>query len=141
MTISFEKAVISFAWRRWKCAQRENPALPKRQSVRHRWTFAETKEQIGGILLLEANDLNQATELMAKHPGIRVATFEIRPLDEESTAQRRTRPNSCERAMAPDFVPTRAAEFMDCLNVIGKLEKHQPIKKENVYGYRTLSVF
>ena len=48
--------------------------------------YAETKEQIGGILLLEANDLNHATELMSKHPGIRVATFEIRPLDEESTA-------------------------------------------------------
>jgi hypothetical protein len=48
--------------------------------------YAETKEQIGGILLLEANDLNQATELMSAHPGIRVATFEIRPLDEESTA-------------------------------------------------------
>jgi hypothetical protein len=48
--------------------------------------YAETKEQIGGILLLDANDLNRATELMSKHPGIRVATFEIRPLDEESTA-------------------------------------------------------
>ena len=49
--------------------------------------FAETKEQIGGILLLEAHDPNEATELMAKHPGIRVATFEIRALDEESTAK------------------------------------------------------
>jgi hypothetical protein len=49
--------------------------------------FAETKEQIGGILLLDAHDLNQATELMSKHPGIRVATFEIRALDEESTAK------------------------------------------------------
>jgi hypothetical protein len=48
--------------------------------------YAETKEQIGGILLLEADDLNQATELMSEHPGIRVATFEIRPLDEEATA-------------------------------------------------------
>jgi len=48
--------------------------------------YAETKEQIGGILSLDANDLNRATELMSKHPGIRVATFEIRPLDEESTA-------------------------------------------------------
>jgi hypothetical protein len=48
--------------------------------------YAETKEQIGGILLLDANDLNRASELMSKHPGIRVATFEIRPLDEESTA-------------------------------------------------------
>jgi len=49
--------------------------------------YAETKEQIGGILLLDANNLNHATELMSKHPGIRVATFEIRPLDEESTAK------------------------------------------------------
>ena len=49
--------------------------------------YAETKEQIGGVLLLDANDLNHATELMSKHPGIRVAIFEIRALDEESTAK------------------------------------------------------
>jgi hypothetical protein len=48
--------------------------------------YAETKEQIGGILLLDANDLNHATQLMSKHPGTRVASFEIRALDEESTA-------------------------------------------------------
>ena len=55
--------------------------------------YAETKEQIGGILLLDANDLNHATELMSKHPGIRGATFEIRPLDEESTANVNTAEN------------------------------------------------
>ena len=55
--------------------------------------YAETKEQIGGILLLDANDLNHATKLMSKHPGIRVATFEIRPLDEESTANVNTAEN------------------------------------------------
>src|SRR5258707_11925361 len=49
--------------------------------------YAETKEQIGGILLFDAIDLNHATELMSKHPGIRVATFELRALDEESTAK------------------------------------------------------
>jgi hypothetical protein len=49
--------------------------------------YAETKEQIGGILLLDADDLNHAAGLMSKHPGIRVATFEIRPLDEEATAK------------------------------------------------------
>ena len=48
--------------------------------------YAETKEQLGGILLLDAADLNHAAELMSKHPGIRVAVFEIRPLDEEATA-------------------------------------------------------
>ena len=31
--------------------------------------FAETKEMLGGILLLEARDLNHAISLMSKHPG------------------------------------------------------------------------
>jgi len=53
-------------------------------------SFAETKEQIGGILLLNAEDLDHATALMSKHPGIRIATFEIRALDEESTAETST---------------------------------------------------
>jgi hypothetical protein len=41
--------------------------------------YAETKEQIGGILILEANDLNHAIQLMSKHPGVRMGPFEIRP--------------------------------------------------------------
>jgi hypothetical protein len=42
--------------------------------------YAETKEQLGGILLLEANDLNHAIQLMSKHPGVRLGgPFEIRP--------------------------------------------------------------
>ena len=41
--------------------------------------YAETKEQLGGILILEANDLNHAIELMSKHPGVRGGPFEIRP--------------------------------------------------------------
>jgi len=41
--------------------------------------YAETKEQIGGILVLEADDLNQAIQLMSQHPGVRAGPFEIRP--------------------------------------------------------------
>ena len=42
--------------------------------------FAETKEQIGGILVLEARDLNHAIQLMSKHPSIRMgSSWEIRP--------------------------------------------------------------
>ncbi|SIN83039.1 Uncharacterized conserved protein [Singulisphaera sp. GP187] len=48
--------------------------------------FAETKEQLGGILFLEARDLNHAILLMSKHPGIRHGAFEIRPADEEFNA-------------------------------------------------------
>mgnify|MGYP002480900275 CR=1 FL=1 len=41
--------------------------------------YAETKEQVGGILILEAKDLNHAIQLMSKHPGVRAGPFEIRP--------------------------------------------------------------
>jgi len=41
--------------------------------------FTETKEQIGGILLLEARDLNHAVELISKHPGVTFGPWEIRP--------------------------------------------------------------
>lgn len=45
--------------------------------------FAETKESLGGILLLEARDLNHAIALMSKHPGVKMGPFEIRPADEK----------------------------------------------------------
>jgi hypothetical protein len=41
--------------------------------------YAETREQLGGVLILEARDLNHAIQLMSKHPGVRVGPFEIRP--------------------------------------------------------------
>jgi hypothetical protein len=44
--------------------------------------FAETKEQLGGILILEARDLNHAIALMSRHPGVAIGPFEIRPSDE-----------------------------------------------------------
>src|SRR5215813_7977335 len=44
--------------------------------------YIETKEQLGGILILEAKDLNHAIALMSKHPGVRFGPFEIRPADE-----------------------------------------------------------
>jgi hypothetical protein len=44
--------------------------------------YAETKEQLGGILILEAKDLNHAILLMSKHPGVRGGSFEIRPTED-----------------------------------------------------------
>jgi hypothetical protein len=41
--------------------------------------YAETKEQIGGILILEARDKRHAIEIMSKHPGVKAGPFEIRP--------------------------------------------------------------
>jgi len=44
--------------------------------------YAETREVLGGILLLEARDLNHAVALMSKHPGVKNGPFEIRPANE-----------------------------------------------------------
>ena len=60
--------------------------------------YAETKEQLGGILVLEARDLNHAIQLMSQHPGVRNGPFEIRPaadineMKRESERRRRKEP-------------------------------------------------
>ena len=42
--------------------------------------YAETKEQLGGMLLLEARDMNHAIALMSQHPSVRFGSrWEIRP--------------------------------------------------------------
>jgi hypothetical protein len=47
--------------------------------------YAETKEQLGGVGVLEAIDMLHAVELISKHPGLHYgATFEIRQIDEQS---------------------------------------------------------
>jgi hypothetical protein len=43
--------------------------------------FAETKEQVAGINVLECTDLDQAIELASRHPTARFGTFELRPFD------------------------------------------------------------
>jgi hypothetical protein len=85
----------------YDCMLRENGHLvggEVLQSARHattlRWKngkasisdgpYAETKEQLGGILVLEARDLNHAIQLMSKHPGVKAGPFEIRPAEDLS---------------------------------------------------------
>ena len=41
-------------------------------------------EQLGGILVLEARDLDHAAELISKHPGIKGGPFEIRAVEDIS---------------------------------------------------------
>jgi hypothetical protein len=50
--------------------------------------FVETKEQLGGVMILEAKDLDQAIELISRHPGISNAGFEIRPIADLSDMMR-----------------------------------------------------
>jgi hypothetical protein len=44
--------------------------------------FVETKEQVGGILFLEAKDLNEAIQLLSRHPGAKIGPWEIRPIED-----------------------------------------------------------
>ncbi len=50
--------------------------------------FAETKEQLGGIMILEARDLNHAIQLMSQHPSLRMGgSWEIRPAAQDLKSQ------------------------------------------------------
>jgi hypothetical protein len=42
--------------------------------------FAETKEQLGGYYLIEAKDLDEATQIATRIPSSRIGSIEIRPV-------------------------------------------------------------
>lgn len=81
------ESALTVYWKNGKVATTDGP-------------YAETKEQLGGILLLEARDMNHAVQLMSQHPAVAFGSlFEIRPaadlsaLLSESEARRRRNRN------------------------------------------------
>jgi hypothetical protein len=44
--------------------------------------FAETKEQLGGFILIEARDLNDAIQVASRIPPGRLGSIEVRPIRE-----------------------------------------------------------
>jgi hypothetical protein len=48
--------------------------------------FAETREQVGGFFMIEANDLAEATRIAARIPSARTGTIEVRPVVEPAAA-------------------------------------------------------
>lgn len=62
--------------------------------------FAETKELLGGIMILEARDRDQAVELISRHPGAQFGPWEIRPAADlgEMMRQSRERRRAAERS-------------------------------------------
>ena len=42
--------------------------------------FTETKEQLAGFYLIDAKDLDEALELAAKIPPVRIGSIEVRPI-------------------------------------------------------------
>jgi hypothetical protein len=66
------ETALTLRWKNGKVATTDGP-------------YAETKEQIGGIGILEARDMNHAVQLVAQHPSLKYGTtWEIRPVGDMS---------------------------------------------------------
>ena len=82
------ETALTLYWKNGKVATTDGP-------------YAETKEQLGGILVLEARDMNHAVQLMAQHPAVKYGNiFEIRPAGDMSeiikaSEQRRSQNTGC----------------------------------------------
>ncbi|MEO8257574.1 MAG: YciI family protein [Acidobacteriota bacterium] len=48
--------------------------------------FAETKEQLGGFYLINADNLDEAIQVAAKIPSVRIGSVEVRPVVDFSQA-------------------------------------------------------
>lgn len=46
--------------------------------------FAETREQVGGFFMIEANNQQEATSIAARIPSARMGVIEVRPVVEPS---------------------------------------------------------
>jgi len=81
------ETALTLYWKNGKVATTDGP-------------YAETKEQLGGILVLEARDMNHAVQLITQHPALKYGSiFEIRPaadFDEiiRASQQRRRQKNT-----------------------------------------------
>jgi hypothetical protein len=61
------ETALTVYWKNGKVATTDGP-------------YAETKEQLGGILVLEARDMNHAIQLISQHPAVKYGSiFEVRP--------------------------------------------------------------
>src|SRR5262245_32617845 len=56
------ETAMTLYWKNGKVATTDGP-------------YTETKEQLGGILVLEARDMNQAVQLIAQHPALTYGNF------------------------------------------------------------------
>jgi len=66
------ETALTLYWKNGKVATTDGP-------------YAETKEQLGGILVLEARDMNHAVQLIGQHPAMTYGNiFEIRPAGDMS---------------------------------------------------------
>lgn len=66
------ETALTLSWKNGKVATTDGP-------------YAETKEQLGGLGVLEARDMNHAIQLISQHPVLKYGCiFEIRPVGDMS---------------------------------------------------------
>ena len=66
------ETALTLSWKNGKVATTDGP-------------FVETKEQLGGIGILEARDMNHAVQLVTQHPSLKYGSiWEIRPVGDMS---------------------------------------------------------
>jgi len=80
------ETALTLYWKNGKVATTDGP-------------YAETKEQLGGIQILEARDLNHAVQLVSQQPGFKygLGPIEIRPVMDWSEIIRRASSGDGER--------------------------------------------
>jgi hypothetical protein len=61
-------------------AEARTVRVRRRQLLLSDGPFAETKEQIAGLCILECADLDEAIEAAARHPAASYGTIEVRPM-------------------------------------------------------------
>ena len=66
------ETALTVSWKNGKVATTDGP-------------FIETKEQLGGIGILEARDMNHAHQIVSQHPSLKYGSvWEIRPVGDLS---------------------------------------------------------
>ena len=75
------ETAVTLRWKRGKVTTTDGP-------------YAETKEQVGGIQILEARDLNHAIQLVSQLPGFKygLGPVEIRPVADLNEIIRESEP-------------------------------------------------
>ena len=79
-----QETALTLYWKDGKVATTDGP-------------YAETKEQLGGIGIFEARDMNHAVQLISQHPSLKYGSiWEIRPVGDlseikKASEQRRRR--------------------------------------------------
>ena len=83
------ETALTLCWKNGKVATTDGP-------------YAETKEQLGGILVLEARDMNHAIQLISQHPALKYGSiFEVRPAGDMSEIEKASERRRGKRQAAP----------------------------------------